>query len=129
MSDASIIPLYGYRSTSKPELVGETITDAVLGADALRLTFSNGVVVELEDAGQSCCEHRYITTDDDPSNLIGGALLHITTKPGPSEDTDYDVHETMFVEIQTTKGFITLTTHNLHNGYYGGFAVGLNIIT
>jgi hypothetical protein len=35
--------------------------------------------------------------------------------------SEYDVHETCFVEVQATGGFITLVTHNEHNGYYGGF--------
>ena len=44
-------------------------------------------------------------------------------KEGPEEANEWgDSHETMFVEIVTDGGdSVTLTTHNEHNGYYGGF--------
>ena len=40
---------------------------------------------------------------------------------GPDVETEYDVHEQMFVKLETTSGTITLTTHKEHNGYYGRF--------
>ena len=102
-----------------------TITGAqMVNEEVLRLTLDSTTVVDIFDNGQSCCESRYMTTDDDVSSLIGGKLIHITAKDGPNGDAFEDeCHETMFVEVATDKGFITLVTHNEHNGYYGGFAL------
>lgn len=114
------------------EYIGKLITAAEMiddgSIDKLKITFDDGKNIYIWDDGQSCCEHRYMTTDDDVSTLVGGELLHIETKEGPYEEGEYgDVHETVFVEVATDKGFITITTHNQHNGYYGGF--GLTITT
>ena len=64
-----------------------------------------------------------MTTDDDPQSLVGGKLVRIEAKPGPDKDSEYDVHEQVFVEVATDKGFITIVNHNEHNGYYGGFGL------
>ena len=34
-----------------------------------------------------------------------------------------ECHETTFVEVLTSAGFINFTAHNEHNGYYGGFYI------
>jgi len=104
-------------------LLGREIASAKFEDDTLSLAFTDGTSAQLWDGGQSCCETRYVTTDDDPVTLVGNCIVSITTKPGPCEDVDYTVHEQVFVEVQTTGGFITLVTHNEHNGYYGGFSV------
>ena len=57
-------------------------------------------------------------------SLIGTRVVRIVEKDGP-ELPCAEVHETRFVEIVTTKGSVTLTTHNEHNGYYGGFVLGV----
>jgi hypothetical protein len=36
---------------------------------------------------------------------------------------DYDVHEVQFLIVDTDKGSFTCESHNVHNGYYGGFLV------
>lgn len=83
--------------------------------------FDNGTLT-LEDDGQSCCELRYFTCDDDVHSIVGEELIDIAVKDGPSIEDD-EVHDTTFVEILTTKGFINFTAHNEHNGYYGGFSI------
>jgi hypothetical protein len=94
--------------------------------DAVKITFDDGKAIVIFDNGQSCCENRYITCDDDLQTLVGNTLTRIEAKDGPTEDCEYgDVHETMFVEIGTDQNFVTLTTHNAHNGYYGGFALNI----
>ena len=108
------------------EYYGRTVADAKLDDNRLKLRFTDGTRVDLWDNGQSCCENRYMTTDDDLKSLIGGRLTRIEAKSGG--DVDYgheDVHETVFVEIGTDKAFVTLCNHNEHNGYYGGFALTL----
>jgi hypothetical protein len=121
---AMIHALKGGSEQSPEKYVGREIVGAALSDDVLRLKFADGVAIELFDDGQSCCESRYVTTDDDVGSLVGRRLVSISAKKGPETEGEYgDVHETMFVEVQTDGGFITLTTHNEHNGYYGGFGL------
>jgi len=105
--------------------VGKTISELELGDDdALHFTFSDGYKMRLADEGQSCCESRYMQTDDDLSYFIGATLVSAEVKDAP--DADYgtgDVHEVQFLEVLTSKGSFVMSSHNEHNGYYGGFAV------
>ena len=98
--------------------------------DCLLLKFADGTAIRLYDDAQSCCEHRYISTDDDVADLVGQKLIEVECrdieKPeDEDEDGNADIdnycHDMMFVKIQGNKSPITLCTHNEHNGYYGGF--------
>lgn len=123
-SERSAEDFYGRRisAAEKTRVTGRWDGDEM---DALVLTFEDGTKAVLTDQGQSCCEARYMTCDDDLSKLVGGTLVNITTaSPEPSGE-DYSVHEQVFVEIATDRCFVTVCTHNEHNGYYGGF--GLNL--
>jgi len=101
---------------------GREIATAVMDDERLKIGFTDGVTIHIWDNGQSCCESRYMRTDDDLSALVGGKLVRIEAKPGPDEEDEYgDMHEQVFVEVATDKGFITIANHNEHNGYYGGF--------
>jgi hypothetical protein len=103
---------------------GKKITSAEIVDDRLRLQFDNLPVLELWDDGQSCCEARYMTTDDDLSDLVGQSLVSIeSVEAEPLEDKYGDTHEQAFVKIQGDRSAITLVTHNEHNGYYGGFSL------
>ena len=78
--------------------------------------------MRLADEGQSCCENRYMSTDDDLSDFIGGTLLDAEIKAAPDETDEWgQVHEVQFLEVRTSKGSFTMASHNEHNGYYGGF--------
>lgn len=94
-------------------------------ADALELEFGDGSIIHIFDNGQACCEKRFMKTDDDVSSLVGNTLLEINSKPGPTQDLSdenyEELHETCFIDVLTSGGFITITNHNEHNGYYGGF--------
>lgn len=106
------------------ECAGRTIAAAEMSDEKLRLTFEDGLQIEIFDDGQSCCESRYMKTDDDVASLIGRKLMHIVTKEAPDvEDGSGDSHEVVFVEIGTDEGCVTLVNHNEHNGYYGGFGL------
>lgn len=95
--------------------------------EALNLTFDDGVTIRLTDEGQSCCEHRYMTCDDDLSKLIGGKLAKIEVRDVKEESGEYgDEHEQAFVEVATDECFVTIVTHNEHNGYYGGFGLSID---
>lgn len=109
--------------------LGKTITAVEMDEKKIKLTFDDGKRIEIFDNGQSCCESRYMKTDDDIQSLIGGKLIGITAKEGPEiGDDSYGCHEQIFVEIAINKGFITINNHNEHNGYYGGFGLTIKEI-
>ena len=92
--------------------------------DKLLVRFVGGGSLRIWDSGQSCCESRYMTTDDDLSSFVGAKVVSLDAVGGPTEEDEYgDPHEQMFVKLETTAGTITMVTHNEHNGYYGGFDV------
>lgn len=106
------------------EYYGQKITAAEMKDERLRLTLESGKQIEIWDNGQDCCESRYMRTDDDITSLVGNTLTRIESKDGSkSDNTEDEVHEICFIEIETDKGFITLSNHNEHNGYYGGFCL------
>ena len=92
------------------------------GSGELRFVFEDGVRLALYDGGQSCCESRYMTTDDDLSVHIGGKLKAVEIRAAPNVPSEED-HEVQFLVVKSTKGHSTVETHNEHNGYYGGFAI------
>jgi hypothetical protein len=104
--------------------VGKVIDSVVLGSDdALHFVFSNGSKMRLLDNGQNCCESRYMTTDDDLAFYSGSVLMSIEVRDAPDMDDGCEVHEVQFLEVMTNRGCFTMTTHNEHNGYYGGFHI------
>jgi len=111
------------------DAIGLTITGVTLDhEDTLRIAFA-GSELHLADEGQSCCEKRYMRTDDDLSEFVGARFLGVEVKDAPSPDGDgYNDHEVQFLEIRTDRGSITMASHNEHNGYYGGFALRARIV-
>lgn len=93
--------------------------------DELTILFSDGRSFHLLDAGQDCCEKRSLTCDDDLDGLVGSRLLSIRTRgvTEVSEGKYGDKHEMVFLILQFSNYAITVTSHNEHNGYYGGFAL------
>jgi hypothetical protein len=104
--------------------VGKTIAGLTLGDDdALHFVFEDGSRVKLYDDGQSCCESRYMRTDDNLADYVGAKLLGAEIKEAPSIAAEYDEHEVQFLEVRTDRGVFTMASHNEHNGYYGGFSI------
>jgi hypothetical protein len=122
---AMLYALKGGSEHSGPEYYGQKILAADMSEEKLVLTLSGGKKIRIWDDGQSCCEHRYMTTDDDVQSLVGHKLVRIEAKDGPDVENGED-HETCFIEIGTDDGFITITNHNVHNGYYGGFGLEIS---
>ena len=114
----------GQRVDASPMYVDKIIKSTKMSEDVLQISFEDGTGIEITDEGQSCCEYRYMTTDDEINFLIGTSIQNIMVKSGPDIEAD-DVHEQEFLEIQTNKGFITIVNHNKHNGYYGGFSLNI----
>lgn len=100
----------------------KTIENLLLEDACLRFTMTDGTRMTLYDGGQSCCEARYFTTDDDLKQFIGAKLLDAEVRE--AEDVraeDMDTHEINFLVVTTSEGTFTVKAHNEHNGYYGGF--------
>lgn len=115
-------------------MLGRPIISAFVdnhGDGELVIRFGGGGTLKVWDNGRSCCESRYMTTDDDLPSFIGAKVVSLEAVDGPDveevpdEDgcTYGEVHEQTFVKLETTMGTITLVTHNEHNGYYGGFDI------
>lgn len=103
---------------------GKKITDITFSEDKLTLKFIDDTKLSIWDDGQSCCEHRYMHTDDKLKDFIGGKLMDIEVANAPDIVGEYgDAHEVQFLKVKTGKGWFTIETHNVHNGYYGGFSI------
>ena len=105
------------------ESFNKQISKLTLKDDELVFTFKDGTKIKLTDMGQSCCEARYMRTDDDLSYYVGATLLDAEIKEAPNEPDEDGDHEVQFLEIKTDRGGFTIANHNEHNGYYGGFAI------
>jgi len=102
--------------------LGKTISNVALIDDKLKFVFTDSTKIVLYDAGQSCCENRYMTTDDDLSYFKDCTFDSVELRDAPNIP-DSEEHEVQFLLVTTSKGVFTMETHNEHNGYYGGFLV------
>ena len=103
--------------------IGKKITSLKLEDDQLKFSFSDDTKLLMFDNGQSCCESRYMRTDDNLGDYVGGKLIGAEIREAPSIPAEYDEHDVQFLVVQTTKGQFTISSHNEHNGYYGGFSI------
>lgn len=102
--------------------VGKSIKTLELVDNKLRFTFIDESGIALFDDGQSCCERRYMHTDDKLEDFVGTRLLGAEVRDGGVEDDEWgDVKESQFLIISTSIGEFTVVNYNEHNGYYGGF--------
>lgn len=104
--------------------LGKTIAALSLNSkdNALHFEFTDGSKMRLADEGQSCCERRYMRTDDALSDFVGSVLVRLEVKDGPDVRAD-ETHNVQFLAVTTSKGVLTMVNHNEHNGYYGGFSL------
>lgn len=104
--------------------LNKTIASLSLGDDnALHFVMDDGTKMRLYDGGQSCCEDRYMRTDDKLSAFVGAKLLGAEVKPAPNMPHEWGEHEVAFLDVTTDKGVFQMASHNEHNGYYGGFLI------
>lgn len=116
--------LCGTRNADLSAVIGKRIRSTWIAGDVLCLEFEDGHMLKIWDAGQSCCESRYMTCDDDLAGYAGSTLVDIDVGNGSyRENGDDDVHEEQFLRVSTDLGTIVACTHNEHNGYYGGFSI------
>lgn len=102
--------------------IGKTIGTVSVIENRLSFAFTDQTHLSISDEGQSCCEHRYMSCDDNLDDFAGATLLDGELKTAPAQNGEYgDVCEIQFLDIKTSKGVFTISNHNDHNGYYGGF--------
>lgn len=108
----------------------EIRTVVIKGESEVKINFTDGHTLSLQDNRQSCCESRYISTDDDVNSFgwIGATLLDVVVADGPEIRDKMDVHATQFLRVYTSKGVIVFVNHVEHNGYYGGFEIEATVI-
>lgn len=89
----------------------------------LIIKFKKENKIILHDAGQSCCETRYMTCDDNLDYYVGAEYYDWEVRDAPNIQDDCEVHNVQFLIINTSRGSFTVANHNEHNGYYGGFNI------
>lgn len=111
--------------TAVESSIGKTIKRVWLNEDKneLQFEFIDGTGLKMLDDGQSCCEDRYMRTDDDLTEYAGAKLLGFELKDAPNLEDEEGRHEIQFLDVKTDKGTFQMANHNEHNGYYGGFDV------
>jgi hypothetical protein len=104
--------------------LGEKIQKVEISDKVCTIRMQNGSGCLLSDDGQSCCEYRHMSCDDDLAAFVGSTLIDIEIADGPSQADEYgEAHDTEFLRLMTSDGVITIVNHNEHNGYYGGFYI------
>lgn len=126
---AMLHQLGGGSDENPADYYGKTITRASISEDEMLIELDGNTTIRIWDNGQSCCESRYITCDDDVNDLVGNVLTGIEAKEGGEKEAGGDCHEFVFIEVTTNKGCIQFCNHNVHNGYYGGFGLSVTEVT
>jgi len=101
--------------------IRKTIKEVKLVDNAPWFTFEDRYRMKIFDDGQSCCETRYMRTDDDLNYFTDAKLTGAEIKDASNLPHEWGEHDVQFLEIQTDGGVFTIVNHNEHNGYYGGF--------
>lgn len=122
--------LSGRQSVDTSHYLNKPIKLIVKYDDLIKFVFEDNTCVLLSDEGQSCCEHRYVTCDDELESFYGRKIISIEQREVDTVHNEYgECHEKMFVVITMDDNTsIHVTTHNEHNGYYGGFYLVLKAI-
>lgn len=112
------------KSSSGKTISSIKIDDRAYHNGALVIEFDDGTILDVYDDRRTCCEQRYLHTDDDLSHYEGAQFLDIEISHAKTfEWDDYVIHEVQFLVVTTSKGTFTVDTNNVHNGYCGGFAL------
>lgn len=106
------------------EALGKKISNVQIIDNELVFKFEDGSDLAIYDNGQSCCEHRWMHSDDNLGYYSGAILQDMSVRDGGYEEDDEgygDCTESQFLVVDTDKGSFTVANYNEHNGYYGGF--------
>lgn len=106
---------------------GKTISSCDINNESLlSFKFDDGSFLTISDEYLGS-GGRYMNTDDNLSDLVGGLLLGIVVEEGDTKERGIcDYVEEEFLKISTSSGFATVVNYNQHNGYYGGFDIRFN---
>ena len=107
---------------------GKSICSFLLEEEALLIRFTDDSALKLFDEGQQCCEQRYLRSDDDFRAVEGAQFLDAQVREAAEsaflvDTNNCGIHEVQFLVILTSLGELTISAHNEHNGYYGGFTL------
>lgn len=114
------------------KLFNKEIKNVHCEEQSLTFNFTDETRFEFFDDGQSCCETRYMNTDDCLSDFKGAKFVNAEVRDGPQEKSsnEYgDPADIQFLIVTTTKGQFTVVNYNEHNGYYAGFGLILKEVT
>jgi hypothetical protein len=104
---------------------GKIIAQMELVDNELIIGFVDGTALNVWDGGQSCCENRYMSSDDldNSKHYTNVAFVGIEVRDMGDADCEYGDHQQQALIVRTFLGDLTFVNHNEHNGYYGGFSV------
>lgn len=104
--------------------LGDVIIKLLISEEkSLNMYFSHGLrYLCIFDAGQTCCESRWMTCDDPLDEHIGARFMGVELLGDFSEKIDGGKKEVQFLRVITSAGSFRLCMHNEHSGYYGGFS-------
>lgn len=122
--------LFGDGREGKPLEINRKIASLAIADDVLTVRFEGGGGYRFKDDGQSCCESRYMRSDDKPEDFVGATFMGAEIAPAPDGESEYgEPHDIEFLRILTDRGPFVASNHNEHNGYYGGFCIHVDPVT
>ena len=87
---------------------GKVIKGINLFNKGLFITFKDSVL-KIFDDGQSCCEYRYMHTEDDLKDYIGTTFKSLEKKEHKRSEIDtFDILDSQFLDINTSKGLLQI---------------------
>lgn len=105
-------------------LVGKEIQEVAVTEDEMIIDFRDDqqTTLKVVDAGQYCCERRWLSCDDQLDEFVGHKLVGMEVLDCQmAVDEDERCNEVLFLRVITDAGSFRVCAHNSHNGYYGGF--------
>lgn len=114
-----------------PSLLGHTLQSLEVGDDtawegfesALRVTTTGGNVLGIRTCAD-CCSETWFADITGAASAYGGVITgaRLLDLPEPNDNrTRQEFDEQYGLEIQTTKGIVSIVYRNSSNGYYGGW--------
>ena len=114
-------------------------TDKCARADGFKIVTTKRTLQILIDNSQCCCENwGYMHTPDNVNHIIGAELYelkNISTEIADRKLKSLNLYEpdtyAQFITLFTSKGEVTFTVYNEHNGYYshGAYIIENGVVT
>jgi len=119
-----------YTSSLNKEIKSIKLDPDMNGGDgALVMMFTDDTGLMLYDCARSCCESRYMSTEDDLQYFVGSVFKSVDIRDGSVEEHEYgEESEMQFMQVNTNRGVFVINTYNHHNGYYGGIVITAKLV-